>query len=328
MMVPGSRYSKLQRRILDRFNYVFKTNVTKFIKAQKLWFQENDKIFYKFDWDIKDYKRVHKERVYPRITTNVELPYLDKLKTLDKFFFFYMLKYYNKYFSFFSPQPNLLATWMRLRFNRLRKTYPRKAYQLTEKHFISLNKRPPFVHRIRFINARKLIASYHVAYFCFSSFKKLKNMLRKYEYSFVKKKISLGLHGAVISQLFRTNIFPTTKYCYALIKMGALCVNGRTCTNPYKILVVGDSFSINKKFIKKCSKLLRYRLRKDFILVNIPNYIDYCYKTFHFLIWRQPLPRELYFTYFYPFANKQMYIPSSARLSYLRQITSRIPGYL
>lgn len=79
-------------------------------------------------------------------------------------------------------------------------------------------------------------------YFCFSSVNQMKTMFRKYEFIRLNHKNNLGIYGIFISQLFRTNIFPTTRYCYVLVKMGAFYLNGKLCINPQKTLKVGDSF--------------------------------------------------------------------------------------
>lgn len=220
---------------------------------------------------------------------------------LRKIFFYNLFKYstfYNNRFSFVSKFESI---WIKSHLVRLKFILPKDLGKMYHQNSLKWLIRRPYkkLSTINFHNKVELLKQLN--FFCFSTLSQTRKFLRRVEFLKKPNIIYLGLEGCFINLLFRTNLFLTTKQIYTFIKLGAFKINEVTVLNPYKVLSIFDSFSVNKKFFFIIWSFFLDKVRKNLILVNIPNYLDYDYKLLNFFIWRLPTETECRFTYSFPF---------------------------
>ena len=208
-------------------------------------------------------------------------------------FFKHLFKYYFLHTKINKLNNILLSSWTKSMLKKFKYKTPSILYDLNYQNFFSIGKKLPYIKRNNYINAKKLDFYKYKFYYCFSSNTRFKNILKKIEYSFHKNNLQFGISSLFLDVLFKTNLFPTTRFSYTLIKIGGVFLNDFKELNPYKQLFVFDHFRINPFFFKIIIKLFLRRLKKKFNLVyNIPNYIDFDYKIMSFYIWRLPTDKE------------------------------------
>ena len=186
---------------------------------------------------------------------------------------------------------------------RLRIKSPSFLYHLNRKRRIR------GIHRMRlpkrsYTVKRKLTLLRHQQYFCLPTLSQTKSFIRKQELSYYKRaagRIFLGMEWNILNLLFRTNLFPTTKFAYALVKLGGVLVNGESVQNPRAMLRIFDSFQLHPAFIRSVFFYFMERLWRRTIRINSPTYLSCNYRLMHFVIWRAPTIRERKFTNTHPF---------------------------
>lgn len=285
---------KLTRRILHRFSFLLKTEVVTALR----------------DGHPQDYKFYNKIKFMG-----------GRGKPVPSEFMKLFYNYHTLHNCFNPHQHRLLGFWVGSKLARIKSKIPSKFYFLNERFYFSVGKKLPFVRRRKFIPFQNHLVKYYMVHYCFSKPTKLKTLysrLEKRSGALYHRK-SFGINSILINQLFRTNIFINTRFCYLFIKMGAVEVNGHVCKNPHKPLKLYDTFTISPPFLKMASNLMKIRLKKKIkLMFNIPNYLSYDYKVLSFFLWRLPTAWENYLFHSFPFVNTRLYFPQLEKINHLR----------
>lgn len=224
-----------------------------------------------------------------------------KKTSLKKLFFLNLFNYSTYCNNKLSITPKLESIWIKTHLIRLKFVLPKLLGKLYYKYSLKRIIKRPFKRLSTMDYHNKVELLKHLNFFCFSTLSQIRRFLKRTEFMRRPNNIYLGIEGCFLNLLFRTNLFLTTKQAYTLIKLGAFSINNKVIINPYKILSIFDFFSVNKPFIKLIWSTFLNRIRKNLILVNIPNYLDYNYKLLNFFIWRLPTEQEARFVYSFPF---------------------------
>lgn len=224
-----------------------------------------------------------------------------KRASLKKLFFLNFFNYSTLFNNKFSTIPKLESIWLKTHLIRLKFILPKILGKLYYKYSLKRIMKRPFkrLSTIDYHNKVELLK--HLNFFCFSTLSQVRRFLKRTEFMKRPDYIFLGIEGCFSNLLFRTNLFFTTKQAYTFLKLGAFKINNKVITNPYKILSVFDTFSVDVSYIKIIWSIFLDRIQQNLILVNIPNYLDYNYRLLNFFIWRLPTELESRFVYSFPF---------------------------
>lgn len=265
----------------------FKIKILKkfYLNQQKIFFK-NNLLKLKYNYYIKKFSG--------------DLSSFDK-SALKKLFFFNLFNYTNYYKNKFVFASKLESIWMKTHLVRLKFVVPKLWGKVYHQGSLKYTYKRPYkkISTMNYHNKVELLKQLN--FFCFSTLGQTRKFLKRIEFLKRPDPIFLGLEGCFLNILFRTNLFITTKQIYTFIKLGAFQINNQIIYNPYKILSIFDSFSVNKKFFYTIWSIFLDKIRNDLILVNIPNYLDYDYKLLNFFIWRLPTELESRFVYSFPF---------------------------
>lgn len=312
---PDYRYTKYfwkdrRERFLRRRFYYFNIRRWRRIKVNFKYYNS----LYKFSYFrvpiFKKFYLIQQQRFFKNFFLTWKYSYyLQKLNKLTfsknniikKSFFLNLFNYSSYYKNKLHFTPKLESVWLKSHLARLKFKLPRSLGKLYNKYSLKWVFRRPYkrLPSLNYFNKIELLK--HLNFFCFSTLSQTRKFLKKVEFKRRPDPIFLGLEGCFLNLLFRTNLFLNTKQIYNFIKIGAIQINDKINFNPYKILSIFDTFSINKKFIKIIWRIFFKKIKRRLILVNIPNYMDYDYQLLKFFIWRLPTEKERRFSYSYPF---------------------------
>lgn len=226
-----------------------------------------------------------------------------KLPTL----FILLFKNYYSYKIKTKYRSSLINSWCLNRLLRMKNYLPRRLFFLNKSQYFDLGKRLPRVKNFNYIQQKRVDLLKLQYFYCFKKLSTVRRFLYKIEYSRSTWHYKYGLSSMLVHMLFRLNLFPNIKFCYTAIKLGFVLLNGLKTTNPFKSVVMLDTISIQPTFIKFVFRYFLKRLRKYRLLVNIPSFFDYDYRTMRFHIWRDLTVNEQYFSYEYPFQRPVNY---------------------
>lgn len=217
--------------------------------------------------------------------------------------FFKNLNRYFKIKRLVRQDSSILLYWQMSALLYKKKRLGRKIFQKNKTFYYSLGRRLPRFKKTRLKKHLGVVSQAYPLHFCFKDLNKLityRNYISKLNF---KDPNFFGLESVLLNQIFRVNLFPTTRYCYLFIKLGHVYLNGRVCRNPHQLVKVGDTFKINNKLLKRLTAFLWLHLKKKRVAINAPNYIDCNYKVFSFHIWRRPTRQEAMVTETFPFRD-------------------------
>lgn len=283
-----------------------------FLPKKKFSYQLTRKILHQFAFFIKRNTIDSFRKLGINPVKQINTPRFLEANPVFSNFFQLCFKYHFFRSQLDTKENRLLSYWMGSHLQKLNKFLPTKLYYLHNRYFFSLNKKLPYVTTPKFLDSQLQLIDYFTTHYCFHSKARFKTFYRKYEVQCRRfaNSLNFGAHSLLINQLFLTNSFPTTKFCYTLIRLGGVFVNKKICKSPHRLIKVYDSFFISPPFLRLTSHFFLQRLKKERIIFNVPNYFVYDYSTFFFYIWRKPTKEETYFLHFYPFSYDTLYFPS------------------
>lgn len=276
-------------RLLALFEINLRTTVVKLLKPLK----------FRFKWR-------HRRRFFGRRKRRKVRVVVRNPKLLRNLFFTNLFKYYSAYHKFSARQNALLSHWSKAHLARLRSKIPSFLYHLNRKRRAAgIDKLR--IRRVSYNVEKKLDLLRCQQYFCLPTINQTKCFLRRHELNYfkmVKDSAFLGMEGNILSIIFRTNLFPTTRFGYALVKLGVVSVNGVSIVSPRKLLQVFDTIQFHPAFIKTLFYYFKRRLKRKLLLVNAPRYLSCNYKLMSFKIWRVPTEGERKYLNTYPFRRR------------------------
>lgn len=216
-------------------------------------------------------------------------------------FFFFLFKNYFAYKVRTTKKSKLITNWVINHINRIKRNLPRRLYFLNKAQYFSVGQRLPRIQAPNYIRFKRVQFYKLKTFYCFKKVSTLRRFLQNIEYRQSQWNYKWGLSSTLVHMFFRTNLFPTMKFCYALINIGGAQINGKIVTSPFKSVNLYDTISITPAYIKYFFKYFLKRVKNRLLLTNIPNFFDYDYQTMRFCVWRELTTSEQYFWYEYPF---------------------------
>ena len=185
-----------------------------------------------------------------------------KKKNIRNFIFRILFKFYGIQRTFNQSTNSLLNYWKKTHIRRSKKKIAPRFFRMNYLYFYAVEKRLPYIKPRLYFIQRKLDFKKFRLYYCFSSNQKFKYYLKKVEYNFIKTPLQFGISSLLVEFIFKTNIFPTTRFSYNFIKIGGVLVNNFCVKNPHKSLKVFDLIRVNPIFIRLVFNYFRLRLKK------------------------------------------------------------------
>lgn len=245
---------------------------------------------------------------YPRFK-NAQQQKPQKLTQTDSLFTTLFQNYYS-YRIKTKFNSTLLNAWNLSRILRLKRSMSRRLFFLNKDQYFDIGKRLPRVRGYNYIQQKRIELLKLQEFYCFKHLSTVRRFLRSIEFNKSTWNYRYGFASMLAHMLFRLNLFPTMKFCYTFIKLGAVQINNKPVTNPFRSVNLFDTISIKPTYIKFVFYYFIARLKRREIMVNIPSFFDYDYKLMRFFIWRPLTSTEQYFSFEYPFQRTSLYDPT------------------
>ena len=302
-------YSYLSSRLISReFVDVW---AKKFLKSKKLQFSRLlKKNLISFEFNLR-HKFLRNLRPFRMRLPRFRYPWFVRKKKNPRpnariFFRTLLSRYFIFKHDILPTQNSFLAAWKISKLRKIKLNLGRRLYRHNNLQYFSVGERLPFVKKKPRSYLEKVNLLALRQFYCFKRNAPFKN----FWFKIMKRQggtcYQAGVSSTLLHMFFRTNLFPTTKFCFALIKMGGVLINSKVVTNPYAPLRTYDVLQVSDSFRLLVFGYFLKRVQNKQLLVNIPNFFDYDYRLLYFCVWRPLTVQESSFWFQYPFHRPQV----------------------